>query len=102
MRRLFVSLVVLPLITACGGGHADERRYTLQGQVVALDPARQSVTVKHEEIKSFMPAMTMPYDVRDPKAFDGLAAGDLIHATLVVYSNGAHLTGIRKVGQAPL
>jgi protein SCO1/2 len=70
--------------------------------VLALDPPRKSVTVKHEEIKGFMPAMTMPYDVPDAKALDGLRAGDLISATLVVFSNGAHLTGIKKVGEAPL
>jgi protein SCO1/2 len=40
--------------------------------------------------------------VQDGKALDGLAAGDLINATLVVFSNGAHLTTIKKVGTAPL
>ena len=64
--------------------------------------ARKSVTVKHEDIKGFMPAMTMPYDVQTAKALDGLAAGDLVNATLVVFSNGAYLTDIKKVGQAPL
>jgi protein SCO1/2 len=33
---------------------------------------------------------------------NGLAPGDLINATLVVFSNGAHLTNIKKVGEAPL
>ena len=60
------------------------------------------LTVKHEEIKGFMPAMTMPYEVRDAKLLDGLAPGDLINATLVVVSNGAYLSAIKKVGQAPL
>ena len=31
-----------------------------------------------------MPAMTMPYEVQDAKALDGLAPGDLINAKLVV------------------
>ena len=60
------------------------------------------MTVKHEEIKGFMPAMTMPYEVADAKALDGLAPGDLINAKLVVFSNGAHLVEIKKVGTAPL
>lgn len=81
---------------------SDERKYTLQGQVLAVEAARKQITVKHEEITGFMPAMTMPYDVREAQALDGLAPGDLINATLVVYSNGAYLTGIRKVGSAPL
>ena len=78
---------------------APERRtFTLQGQVQSLDAPRKLVIVKHEEIKGFMPAMTMPYEVEDAKAIDALAPGDLINATLVVFSNGAHLTGIKKVG----
>jgi protein SCO1/2 len=80
----------------------DERTFTLQGQVLSLEPARKLLTIKHEEIKGFMPAMTMPYEVRDGTLLDGLAAGDLINATLVVVSNGAYLSAIKKVGQAPL
>jgi protein SCO1/2 len=43
-----------------------------------------------------MPAMTMPYEVADAKALDGLAPGDLINSRLVVFSNGARLVDIRK------
>src|ERR1700716_2241246 len=81
---------------------SDQRTFTLQGQVLSLEPARKLITVKHEEIKGFMPAMTMPYEVRDGKLLDAVAAGDLINATLVVVPNGAYLSVIRKVGQAPL
>jgi protein SCO1/2 len=101
MRSHIVLLACVALAAACTS-RSDERRYTLQGQVLSLEPARKQVTVKHEEIKGFMPAMTMPYDVQDEKTLDGIAPGDLINATLVVYSNGAHLTGIKKVGTAPL
>jgi protein SCO1/2 len=89
------------IIAACNRA-PDERTFALQGQVQSLEPDRKSVVVKHEEIKGFMPAMTMPYEVQDAKALSGLAPGDLINATLVVFSNGAHLTNIKKVGQAPL
>jgi len=40
--------------------------------------------------------------VRDAKALDGLAPGDLITATLIVISNGAYLTDVKKTGTAPL
>ncbi len=80
----------------------EQRTFTLQGQVQSLDAPRKLVIVKHEEIKGFMPAMTMPYEVVDAKAMDGLAPGDLINAKLIVFSNGAHLTDIKKVGTAPL
>jgi protein SCO1/2 len=102
MRSAVFLILTAFLASACGTTHSDERRFTLQGQVVAVDAAKKSVTVKHEEIKGFMPAMTMPYDVEDAKALDSVHAGDLINATLVVFSNGAHLTAIKKVGEAPL
>ena len=47
--------------------------------------------------------MTMPYKVKDAKLLDGIAPGDLINATLVVVdSNDAYLTDVKKVGAAPL
>ena len=100
--RLSVVLCLWAAISAFACTKSDERTFTLQGQVLSLEPARKMLTVKHEEIKGFMPAMTMPYEVRDAKLLDGLAAGDLINATLVVVSNGAYLSAIKKVGEAPL
>ena len=49
-----------------------------------------------------MPAMTMPYEVQMRRQLDGIAPGDLINAKLVVFSNDAYLTDIKKVGKAPL
>ena len=51
-------------LAATGCTKTPERRtFTLQGQVQSLDAPRKLVIVKHEEIKGFMPAMTMPYEV---------------------------------------
>ena len=92
-----LSLCLALAVAACARA-PEQRTFTLQGQVQSLDPARKQVVVKHEEIKGFMPAMTMPYEVREARSLDGLAPGDLINAQLVVFSNGAHLTAIKKVG----
>ena len=99
--RCVLSLCLTVAAAACAKA-PDRRTFTLQGQVQSLDAPRKQVVVKHEQITGFMPAMTMPYEVEDAKALDGLAPGDLINAQLVVFANGAHLTGIRKVGTAPL
>jgi protein SCO1 len=106
MRAQFISSLCLSLClaltsTACSKAPV-QRTFTLQGQVQSLDVPRKLVTVKHEEIKGFMPAMTMPYEVEEAKALDSLTPGDLINAQLVVSSNGVHLSNIRKVGTAPL
>jgi len=92
--------LALPL-AACSNAPA-QRSFTLQGQVQSIDAPRKLVVVKHGEIKGFMPAMTMPYEVEEAKILDRLAPGDLINARLIVFSNGAHLSAIKKVGTAPL
>ena len=102
MRAFVVLSLCMALASAACSKAPDQRTYTLQGQVQSLEIPRKLVTVKHEEIKGFMPAMTMPYEVAEVSAMNGLAPGELINAKLVVFSNGAHLTDIKKVGAAPL
>ncbi len=102
MRAALIFVLSLATAAAACGKRPDQRTFALQGQVQSIDAPRRLVVVKHEEIKGFMPAMTMPYEVEDAGALASLAPGDLINSTLVVFSNGAHLTNIRKVGSAPL
>ena len=97
---LFSLCLALVVVAACRSG--DQRRYTLQGQVVSVAPNHQEATIKHEEIKGFMPAMTMPYKVKEPELLDLIAPGDLINATLVVLTNDAYLADLKQVGRAPL
>lgn len=100
---MYVLVVALAIGAAAGCGRSsNERHYTLQGQVLAVTPDRREATIKHEDIPGLMPAMTMPYRVRDTKLLDGIAPGDLINATLVVVTNDAYLSTVKKVGTAPL
>ena len=102
MPRGLVFLLGLSLILTSCAKKPDERRLPVHGQITVLEPDRKLVTLNHDEIKGFMPAMTMPYDVRDVKVLDGLAPGDIVDTTLVVVSNGAYLTDFRKVGHQDL
>lgn len=60
------------------------------------------MTVQHEDIPGFMPAMTMGYRVKDAKLIEGLSPGDLITATLNVADTDVYLTEVRKTGHAAL
>jgi protein SCO1/2 len=95
---LFVALTA----AACGSKSSNRPTYKVEGQVLAVSPDHQQATVKHEEIKGFMMAMTMPYRVKDPQLLNGIAPGDLINATLVVDPDGAYFSTVKKVGEAPL
>src|SRR2546428_582580 len=102
MRLHLVFSLWLAIVAAACVKSSDQRQYTLQGQVISVTANHQEATIKHEEITGLMPAMTMPYKVRDAKLLDGIAPGDLITARLIVVPNDAYLTDMKKVGRAPL
>jgi protein SCO1/2 len=79
-----------------------ERTFPLQGQVQSITPDRQEAMVKHGEIRGLMPAMTMPYRFKTKTDLDRLKPGDLIDGTLVIVSNDAFLSDVRKTGEAPI
>jgi protein SCO1 len=102
MRTHFIVCVCVAVLAGGCATKPDQREYALQGQVLSVADDRQQATINHEAITGFMAAMTMPYKVRDPKQLEGIAPGDLINARLVVETNDAYLTNVKKVGQAPL
>jgi protein SCO1 len=99
MRTVFTLFVVsCAMCLACSRA----RTYTLRGQVIAVDRGRQEVTIKHEDIRGFMPGMTMPFKVRDARLLEGREAGDLVEATLVVENANAYLSSVERIGHAEL
>jgi len=100
-RSLVIGVFCSILLAACTS-KPQQREYKLQGQVLAVAENHQQATINHEEIKGFMAGMTMPYNVHDPKQLEGIAPGDLINAKLIVLTNDAYLSDVKKVGQAPL
>ena len=97
------SLLLAALLTATACSRAPETRtYQLQGQVLAVRSETSEILVKHEDIQGFMPAMTMPYQVKDPALLKDRAPGDLITATLQVAPELAWLSAITKTGSAPI
>jgi protein SCO1/2 len=92
------------VLTICCGRapEAPAREYQLHGQILAIRPERSEVIIKHEDIKGFMPGMTMPFKVNDKVLLQDKTPGDLVTATLVVPEVGAHLRTLEKTGHAPL
>ncbi len=86
LSNLFVVLIVLSvmIVSGCRPDTSNQQRYELKGKVVSVEKDKRLVTVAHEEIKDFMESMTMPFTLRDEWAFDVMAPGDQITATLVV------------------
>jgi protein SCO1/2 len=61
-------------------------RYPLHGKVVSVEKEKRALTIAHDDITGFMPAMTMEFVVREKDAvlLDRVSAGDEVTATLVV------------------
>ena len=78
---LFLSLTLCFGVTC---RRSNEKRYDFKGKVVLVEKDKHSVTIAHEDIKDYMPAMTMPFAVKDDWAFDILVPGDQVSAVYVV------------------
>jgi len=106
------TAVLVPLFSVAAGLGACKaepaKTYALRGQILAISAevaGRRDVTVKHEDIPNFMPAMTMAYYVRPPAQLDGFAPGDLITADLWVATRSGgdtYLVNLKKTGHADL
>jgi protein SCO1/2 len=87
--RAAAGLVMAMLgIAACGGGNArtasgEERQFAATGLIVAILEDGQ-VSVAHDAIPGFMPAMTMPLTLANPRDAGRLTPGDRVQFTLRV------------------
>ena len=99
MRTVFTLMVALGALAA---GCSRARQYELHGQVLAVDKARKEITIKHGDIRGFMPGMTMAFKVRDGRIIEERVAGDLVTATLVVENANGYLSAIERTGHAEL
>ena len=101
-RTYILTCPVTILLALCTVACSRSREYELRGQVLAVNAARQEITVKHEDIRGFMPAMTMPFRVENAREIEGRRPGELVRATLVVETNDAYLKNVERTGEAPL
>ena len=99
MRSLLLMLAIICAGIAAGCQSAPEKHYPIQGEVISADAAKKLLTVKHGDIPGLMPAMTMPYQVAEPKQLQTLQPGDKITADLVVSENKGRLERIAVVSK---
>ena len=97
-----MPIAAVVFVTACGGSTTvNSRQFALEGEVLQVKADKKEITIKHGDIKGFMPAMTMPFPVKNPALLVGLAVGDLVKATLVVTDEESFLVTLQKTGSLP-
>jgi protein SCO1/2 len=99
MKYILFFVVLICAAFAAGCQSAPEKHYSIQGEVISADTANKLLTVKHGDIPGLMPAMTMTYQVAEPKQMRALQPGDKISADLVVSENKGRLEKIALVSK---
>lgn len=74
--------------------------YEIRGVVLELSPEIDTVVVRHEAVPGFMPAMTMPFAVRDASELTGLSVNDEVSFEFVMGSGASFARNFEVTGQA--
>ena len=105
-RVTSAAVFAFAALTACSRPAEQQRTYPVRGQILGIGETRpdgrREISVRHEDIPGFMPAMSMAYFVKKPALLDGLTPGDLFEATLVIDGGDMHLDAVKKTGRADL
>ena len=105
--RLFIVLLlscIAVLVYSCRPrSSANEKRYPINGKVVAVDKKDRTATIEHEDIVGYMPAMTMPFRIKNDADLEMMKPGDQVTGSLVVNdtSSWVEIATIAE-GTAPL
>jgi protein SCO1/2 len=106
MRNSFLSasvtLCALLVLVACNrsaqtADNNRDRHYDVRGIIRGFAPDHRAIEVEHEDVRGFMPSMTMPFSVQDPKQTAGLVMGDAISFRLTVTDKDSWIDQIKKI-----
>jgi protein SCO1/2 len=93
MNRV-ISLALLSLLTS-GALWPASKRYPATALVLKVDRAHRTFTASCSSIPGVMPAMVMPFSVRDPRLLDGIQPSMFVDFNLVVESTDSYAENIR-------
>jgi Cu/Ag efflux protein CusF len=100
MRRLLAALVLIAAASAL-----PQRPAAARVRDRRPDSGRRArageVTLKHQDIKGFMPGMTMAFKA-ETAALEGRKPGDLVTGTLVVGEVDVHISKLAVTGYREL
>lgn len=100
---IIVFLAVLLSAPAVALAEADTTVYSASGVLEDGDQDRRELRIRHDEIENYMPAMTMPFPIRDWDALPGdLYTGDSIAFELVVLPGEYYIRAVEILKRNPL
>ena len=94
----FLNAVLLTLLGFSVVSCKQEQVFQVKGVVKEVLPASKQVKIDHEKIPNYMAAMTMTFDVKDPKELAGILPGDTVSFRIVVKEKDGWIDQIKKSG----
>lgn len=80
------------------GASTNLQYYDAHGVIKELQPDGKTVVIAHEAVTNYMPAMTMPFEVRNTNELRGLRVGDTVNFRLVVTDKEGWIDRVTKSG----
>lgn len=100
-RRAILFAASVLLLAGCAAKQEEGKRYAMQGEVQALNPADKTANIKAGKIEGWMEAMTMEFPIKPDAEFAKLHVGDHIQATVVVNDAKYYVTDVKVSPAAP-
>jgi len=98
MARLTAAVFLVVAVVTTGSIPAiAQGRREMRGMVLKVDASRNTVFISHDAVPDVMPAMTMPFTVRDAREVNGLMPGAIVSFTLVIEKERSHIEQLRVV-----
>jgi protein SCO1 len=76
----------------------ERQEFQVRGVVQEVKAADKEVVIKHEEIPNYMPAMTMPFEVKNTNELSGISSNDVVTFRMVVTDDDGWIENLTKVG----
>jgi protein SCO1/2 len=77
----------------------NEQVFQVKGEIKEIKPDGKTAVIRHEEVQNYMPAMTMPFEVRNTNELRGLKAGDVVSFRMIVTDNDAWIDQVKKLSE---
>lgn len=75
----------------------NQQFFQVKGVVKELKDDGKTIVIKHEEVTNYMPAMTMPFEVKNTNELRGLQSGDAVGFRLIVTDKDAWIDHLIKL-----
>ncbi len=101
--RFVLAALLSVLLIGCVSKPAPpptEKRHEIRGEVMRLNAKDKVAIIKHGEIKDFMEAMTMGFEVREEAQWAKLREGMQLKGTIIERGPDYWLTAIEEVPAA--